>query len=73
MESHMGQKMRLNLLYLEKGRNPRERRPKAKTNLVRMVVRKRRILARSSVFIIMSLDIMLQNSQTQNPKNMLQQ
>ena len=55
-----------------KERKPRARRPKPKPSLVRMEAMKTRILARSSVFIVMNLNIMLQNVQTRNPASMLQ-
>ena len=71
MESHLGQKMRT-LFELAKGRNPRAKRPNKKLTLFGMEVRKIRILVRSSVFIIMSLDVMLQNVQTRNPTSMIQ-
>jgi len=54
---------------LEKGINPRAIRPKAKPSLVRMKVRKRRILARSSVFIVMNLDIAIKCSNKKSSKH----
>jgi len=62
-----------NFVLVRKGKKTKGKKAIGKIEFNQNGGKKRRILTRSSVFIVMDLDIMLQNVQRRNSASMLQQ